>query len=237
MALLDINNLVVGYGMITALHGVSLHVDQGEVVTLIGSNGAGKTTLLRTISGLLKPRAGTIVFSGKHPLHALPPHQIVRVGVSHSPEGRQVFPNLTVRENLLLGAYQQTSRVQIQQDMDRCMHLFPILRERREQKAGTLSGGEQQMLAMGRALMARPTLLLLDEPSLGLAPLVVRKIFEIIRDISAAGTTIFLVEQNAHMALSVATRGYVLQTGRVIKEAPAKALLADPAVQAAYLGG
>ncbi|MFN4243240.1 MAG: ABC transporter ATP-binding protein [Tepidisphaerales bacterium] len=235
--LLDINNLVVGYGMITALHGVSLRVEPGEVVTLIGSNGAGKTTLLRTISGLLRPRAGTIVFQGKYPLHTYPPHQIVRVGVSHSPEGRQVFPNLTVRENLFLGAYQQRSRSQILADMDRCMHLFPILRERRDQKAGTLSGGEQQMLAMARALMARPTLLLLDEPSLGLAPLIVRKIFDIIRDISAAGTTIFLVEQNAHMALSVATRGYVLQTGRIIKEAPARELLADPAVQAAYLGG
>lgn len=237
MSLLDVNNLVVGYGMITALHGVSLRVEPGEVVTLIGCNGAGKTTLLRTISGLLRPKAGTIVFQGRHPLHTLAPHQIVRAGVSHSPEGRQVFPNLTVRENLILGAYQQTSRTQIDSDMDRCMHLFPILRERREQKAGTLSGGEQQMLAMGRALMARPTLLLLDEPSLGLAPLVVRKIFETIRDISAAGTTIFLVEQNAHMALSVATRGYVMQTGRMVKEAPAKDLLADPAVQAAYLGG
>lgn len=237
MSLLDVNNLVVGYGMITALHGVSLRVEPGEVVTLIGCNGAGKTTLLRTISGLLRPKAGTIVFQGRHPLHTLAPHQIVRAGVSHSPEGRQVFPNLTVRENLILGAYQQTSRTQIASDMDRCMHLFPILRERREQKAGTLSGGEQQMLAMGRALMARPTLLLLDEPSLGLAPLVVRKIFETIRDISAAGTTIFLVEQNAHMALSVATRGYVMQTGRMVKEAPAKDLLADPAVQAAYLGG
>ena len=237
MSLLAVNNLVVGYGMITALHGVSLRVERGEVVTLIGSNGAGKTTLLRTISGLLRPKAGTIVFQGRHPLHAMAPHEIVRVGVSHSPEGRQVFPNLTVRENLILGAYQQASRTQIASDLDRCMHLFPILRERREQRAGTLSGGEQQMLAMGRALMARPTLLLLDEPSLGLAPLVVRKIFEIIRDISAAGTTIFLVEQNAHMALSVATRGYVMQTGRMIKEAPAKDLLADPAVQAAYLGG
>jgi branched-chain amino acid transport system ATP-binding protein len=235
--LLDINNLVVGYGLITALHGVSLRVEQGEIVTLIGSNGAGKTTLLRSISGLLRPRAGTITLHGLLPLHNLPPHEIVRAGVSHSPEGRQVFPNLTVRENLMLGAYLRRDKPGIAADIEKNYHLFPILRERRQQRAGTLSGGEQQMLAIARALMSRPKLLLLDEPSLGLAPLIVRKIFEIIRDIRAAGTTIFLVEQNAHLALAVADRGYVLQTGRILLEDNAKSLLANPEVQAAYLGG
>jgi branched-chain amino acid transport system ATP-binding protein len=234
--MLSVDNLEVSYGAIKALHGISLKVSAGEIVTLIGSNGAGKTTLLRTVSGLLRPRAGTITFEGKA-IHTLQPYEIVALGLSHSPEGRQVFPELTVRENLMLGAYQRRDKPQILSDLDRVVHLFPILRERKTQKAGTLSGGEQQMLAMGRALMARPKLLLLDEPSLGLAPLVVRKIFEIIRDISASGTTIFLVEQNAHMALSVASRGYVMQTGRIIKEDLAANLLADPAVKAAYLGG
>jgi branched-chain amino acid transport system ATP-binding protein len=170
-------------------------------------------------------------------LHTLPPHEVVSLGVSHVPEGRQIFANLTVRENLLLGAYQQTARERVARDLDRCFGLFPILAERRGQRAGTLSGGEQQMLAIGRALMARPQLLLLDEPSLGLAPLVVRKIFQIIRDINAAGTTVFLVEQNAHMALNIANRAYVLQTGRIIKEGPARQMLEDPDVKKAYLGG
>jgi branched-chain amino acid transport system ATP-binding protein len=239
--LLSVRNLEVCYGVISALQDVSLNIDAGEIVTLIGSNGAGKTTLLRTISGLLKPSRGSIEWSangdGPSNLVDFKPHDIVRAGISHSPEGRQVFPNLTVRENLLLGGYQQKNKQLLAQDVDRCYHHFPVLAERREQKAGTLSGGEQQMLAIGRALMQRPKLLLLDEPSLGLAPLIVRKIFQIVREINAEGTTIFLVEQNAHMALSVAHRAYVLQTGRVTKSDKASVLLEDPDVKKAYLGG
>jgi branched-chain amino acid transport system ATP-binding protein len=235
--LLRIENLKVTYGAITALSDVSLHIDRGEIVTLIGANGAGKTTLLRTISGLLKPAAGSIVWESDHPIQGHRPDEIVRLGISHVPEGRQVFANMNVRENLNLGAYQRDDKTGIKSDLDRIYSLFPVLAERREQRSGTLSGGEQQMLAIGRALMARPQLLLLDEPSLGLAPLIVRKIFQIIREINAEGTTIFLVEQNAHMALATANRGYVLQTGSVIKTAPAKDLLADPEVKAAYLGG
>ena len=236
--ILSIENLEVRYGGIRALQGVSLKVDAGEIVALIGSNGAGKTTLLRTISGLLRPAGGEVVWQNpKLDLTALPPHEIVRLGVSHVPEGRQIFANLTVRENLLLGAYQKTSRPQISEDIEKCYSLFPVLSERRSQRSGTLSGGEQQMLAIGRALMARPRLLLLDEPSLGLAPLIVRKIFQIIQEINAAGTTIFLVEQNANMALSIAHRGYVLQTGHVIMTDAASKLLQDPQVKAAYLGG
>lgn len=234
--LLSVENLAVSYGAIKALHGVSLHIDQGEIVTLIGSNGAGKTTLLRTISGLLRASTGQIVFEGL-PLQQRPPHEIVRLGVSQSPEGRQIFANLTVRENLLIGGYQQTDKHKLVEDTEKAYALFPVLSQRREQKAGTLSGGEQQMLAMGRALMQRPKLLLLDEPSLGLAPLIVRKIFQIIREINAAGMTVFLVEQNAKQALGIAHRGYVLQSGRVIKTDDAKKLLEDPDVQSAYLGG
>jgi branched-chain amino acid transport system ATP-binding protein len=241
--LLSIEKLEVRYGAICALQGVSLQIERGEIVTLIGSNGAGKTTLLRTISGLLQPVAGSIVWGpgesshGGAELGLLAPHEIVQLGISHVPEGRQIFATLSVRENHLLGAYQRGSHQEIAQDMDRCYSLFPVLRERQGQRSGTLSGGEQQMLAIGRALMARPKLLLLDEPSLGLAPLIVRKIFEIIREINANGTTIFLVEQNAHMALSVAHRGYVLQTGRVIMSDHASNLLQDPEVKKAYLGG
>ena len=239
--LLSVNNLEVCYGVISALQDVSLHIERGEIVTLIGANGAGKTTLLRTISGLIRPARGTITLhrDGAEPaaLNALPAHEIVRLGVSHSPEGRQIFANLTVHENLLLGAYQQRDRAQTRADLERAYGLFPVLAERREQRSGTLSGGEQQMLAIGRALMARPQLLLLDEPSLGLAPLVVRKIFQIIREINAAGTTIFLVEQNARMALATAHRGYVLQTGRVILTDAARTLLEHPEVKKAYLGG
>ena len=264
--LLSIDNLHVSYGAIKALHGVSLQIDCGEIVTLIGSNGAGKTTLLRTISGLLRPVEGHIFFSANggrdEPLSAavagnttdsailnyrsapvrggierLAPHEIVRLGISQAPEGRQIFANLTVRENLLVGGYQQASKARRQEDVEHAYVLFPVLAERREQKAGTLSGGEQQMLAIGRALMQRPTLLLLDEPSLGLAPLIVRKIFQIIREINAAGTTVFLVEQNAKQALGIAHRGYVLQSGRVIKSDDAKRLLEDTDVQSAYLGG
>ena len=264
--LLQVENLSVAYGAIRALRDVSLHINPGEIVTLIGSNGAGKTTLLRTLSGLLRPAAGTIQWHKTPPPHppgegrgegasntrntreshngatpsllnSLAPHAIVRLGISHVPEGRQIFPHLTVRENLLLGAYQQHDPKQIEADLSKNYDLFPVLRERRAQRAGTLSGGEQQMLAIARALMAHPTLLLLDEPSLGLAPLIVRKIFQIIRDINAAGTTVFLVEQNAHMALTIAHRGYVLQTGQVLMSDDARALLEHPDVKKAYLGG
>jgi branched-chain amino acid transport system ATP-binding protein len=238
--LLSVRNLEVCYGVISALQDVSLDVDRGEIVTLIGANGAGKTTLLRTISGLLRPQRGEVLWNSAEPataLQRLRPFEIVRLGICHVPEGRQIFANLSVRENLMLGAYQRRGGEEVRADLDRCYTLFPVLAERREQRAGTLSGGEQQMLAIGRALMARPQLLLLDEPSLGLAPLVVRKIFQIIREINAAGTTIFLVEQNAHMALTVAHRGYVLQTGRVIKSDKASSLLEDPDVKKAYLGG
>ena len=234
--LLSVRNLEVCYGVISALQDVSLEIAQGEIVTLIGSNGAGKTTLLRTISSLLQQARGTVMFDGQD-VSTMRPHEIVRRGMSHVPEGRQIFPHHTVRENLLLGAYQDRDKARVRHNLDRCYSLFPVLAERREQKAGTLSGGEQQMLAIGRALMQQPKLLLLDEPSLGLAPLIVRKIFQIIREINAAGTTVFLVEQNAHMALSIAHRAYVLQTGRVIKSDVASKLLEDPDVKKAYLGG
>jgi branched-chain amino acid transport system ATP-binding protein len=234
--LLTINNLSVRYGAIKALRDVSLGVERREIVTLIGSNGAGKTTLLRTISGLIGASDGSIKFEEADITHRKP-HEIVCMGISHVPEGRQIFANLSVRENLLLGAYQEKSRERIHTDIDRCYSLFPVLAERKNQKAGTLSGGEQQMLAIARALMARPKVLLLDEPSLGLAPLIVRKIFQIIREINASGTTVFLVEQNAHMALNIAHRAYVLQTGQIIKTDSAKALLEDPDVKKAYLGG
>lgn len=234
--LLKIDQLSVSYGAIAALQGVSLQIDRGEIVTLIGANGAGKTTLLRTISGLIRPADGSITFADQS-IVGQPAHEIVRRGICHAPEGRQVFANLSVRENLLLGAYQEHSQPQIASGLDRCYSLFPVLAERKQQKAGTLSGGEQQMLAIGRALMSRPQLLLLDEPSLGLAPLIVRKIFQIIREINSNGVTVFLVEQNANMALTIAHRGYVLQTGQIIKTDSAANLLADPDVKKAYLGG
>jgi branched-chain amino acid transport system ATP-binding protein len=235
--LLTIEHLDVYYGVIAALRGVALRIEEGEIVALIGANGAGKTTLLRTISGLLRPLSGSILWQGQKKLVGLPPHEIVRLGICHVPEGRQIFANLNVRENLLLGAYQESSGKAIRDRMQRVFALFPVLAERTEQNAGTLSGGEQQMLAIGRALMSRPKLLLLDEPSLGLAPLIVRKIFQIIRDINSEGTTILLVEQNAHMALSVAHRGYVLQTGQIILTDAASKLLEHPDVKKAYLGG
>ena len=236
--LLSIKNVRVSYGAICALQDVSLDVNRGEIVTLIGSNGAGKTTLLRTISGLLRPREGEIRWGDEGiAISHLKPEEIVRLGISHVPEGRQVFPHLTVRENLLLGAYTRHDRAEVAGGLERCCELFPVLKDRREQRAGTLSGGEQQMLAIGRALMSRPQLLLLDEPSLGLAPLVVKKIFEIIQMINREGVTIFLVEQNAHMALKIATRGYVLQTGKVILTDEAKKLLENDEVKKAYLGG
>jgi branched-chain amino acid transport system ATP-binding protein len=234
--LLKISNLAVRYGAINALRGVSLDVEEGQIVALIGSNGAGKTTLLRTISGLLRPCEGSIIWKENTELHRQRPDRIVCMGISHVPEGRQVFANLTVRENLVLGAYQQPT-ANLAGDIEQVYARFPVLAERRNQRSGTLSGGEQQMLAIGRALMARPKLLLLDEPSLGLAPMIVRKIFEIIRQINAAGTTVLLVEQNAHMALTLAHRGYVLQSGQIILADTAAKLLADPEVKRAYLGG
>jgi branched-chain amino acid transport system ATP-binding protein len=234
--LLRVENLEVSFGAVRALQGVSLAVAPGEIVALIGSNGAGKTTLLRTISSLVRPAAGAIVFDGGIRLDHLPPHAVVRAGVSHVPEGRQVFGNLTVRENLALGAYQRRDRAGIRAEMQRVFELFPVLAERLQQPAGTLSGGEQQMLAIGRALMAQPRLLLLDEPSLGLAPQVVQTIFAILREINGRGTTILLVEQNAHMALRIAQRGYVLQTGQMVLEDSGANLLASPEVRSAYLG-
>jgi branched-chain amino acid transport system ATP-binding protein len=234
--LLSVDNLEVSYGVIKALHDVSLHIERGEIVTLIGANGAGKTTTLLTLSGLLKPTAGRVAFDGQD-ITGAPPHRRVEMGIVQVPEGRRVFANMSVYENLELGAYTRKDRGGVRADLQRMLGLFPILAERREQRAGTLSGGEQQMLAIARALMARPKLLLLDEPSLGLAPLIVRKIFQIIRDINQEGTTVFLVEQNAHMALTVAHRGYVLQTGKVILTDRADALMQHPDVKRAYLGG
>ena len=233
---LEIENLDVYYGAVHALKGVSLHADAGEIVTLIGANGAGKSTLLRTISGLVTPRAGKILFEGRD-LSRVPPHEIVGLGISQSPEGRMVFANLSVEDNLELGAYRRRDRAGIAKDRAEVFRMFPRLLERRRQAAGTLSGGEQQMLAMGRALMSRPRLLLLDEPSLGLAPLLVREIFKTVIEINRTGVTVLLVEQNAHMALSVAGRGYVLETGSVRLEDRASALLENPQVKSAYLGG
>jgi branched-chain amino acid transport system ATP-binding protein len=236
MALLEVENLVALYGRITALEGVSLTVEEGEIVTLIGANGAGKTTTLRAISGLVRPASGAIRFDGRD-ITKLAPSAIVRAGIGHAPEGRRVFARMTVRENLELGAYTRRSRAEIASDLERVLTVFPRLRERFEQKAGTMSGGEQQMLAMARALMSRPRLLLLDEPSLGLSPLLVQTIFGVIREINARGTTILLIEQNASQALAVANRGYVLEVGRVAQSGLASELAASEAVRAAYLGG
>ncbi len=235
IVMLNVENLSVSYGAIKALHGISLRVERGEIVTLIGSNGAGKTTTLRTISGLVRAGAGSISFEGV-PIGKLPPHQIVRLGIAQSPEGRGVFANMSVDENLSLGAYARRDTDQIAKDRERALELFPRLRERLAQSAGTLSGGEQQMLAIARALLARPKLMLLDEPSLGLAPQVVATIFKIIREINAGGTTILLVEQNAHMALNVAHRAYVLEVGRIAMEGPAAELAKSDEVRRAYLG-
>jgi branched-chain amino acid transport system ATP-binding protein len=236
MALLEVEGLVARYGRITALEDVSLTVGEGEIVTLIGANGAGKTTTLRSISGLVRPAAGTIRFAGRD-ITRLAPNEIVRAGIGHSPEGRRIFPRMTVRENLELGAYTRRAKPEIAEDLDRVLTIFPRLKERYEQKGGTMSGGEQQMLAIARALMSRPRLLLLDEPSLGLSPKLVQTIFEVIRDISARGTTILLIEQNARQALAVAARGYVLEVGRIAHSGPAAELAASEAVRAAYLGG
>ncbi len=236
MALLDVQDLHVYYGQIHALKGVSLSVDSGEIVTLIGANGAGKSTTLKTISGLLKPRQGRVVLADED-LRAFPPHEIVEKGVVQVPEGRRIFGRLTVKENLEMGAYTRTDHSGIGEDMDRVFTLFSRLKERINQVAGTLSGGEQQMLAIGRALMTRPRVLLLDEPSMGLAPVLVDQIFDTIKGINAHGTPILLVEQNAFMALTVAHRGYVLQTGEVALSGSASELQANAEVRRAYLGG
>jgi len=236
MVLLDVEKLDAQYGRIRALDGVSLHVHEGEIVTLIGANGAGKTTTLRAISGLIRPTRGVIRFAGDD-LTKRSPDAIVRLGIGHSPEGRRVFARMTVGENLELGAFSRTSRHEIGADFERVLMTFPRLRERLQQKAGTLSGGEQQMLAIARALMSRPRLLLLDEPSLGLSPILVQTIFGVIRDINAGGTTILLIEQNARQALAVANRGYVMEVGKIVYSDTASNLMASEAVRAAYLGG
>jgi branched-chain amino acid transport system ATP-binding protein len=235
MALLEVNDIHTYYGAIHALKGISVHVDEGEIVTLIGANGAGKSTLLNTISGILRPRKGVIVLEGE-PIHELPPHDIVARGVSQAPEGRRVFGRLNVTENLEMGAFARKDKEGIHRDMERVFVLFPRLKERARQMAGTLSGGEQQMLAIGRSLMASPRLILLDEPSMGLAPILVEAIFDTIREINAQGTTVLLVEQNALMALSVAKRGYVLETGDIVLHDSAEALRENEMVRKAYLG-
>ena len=234
--MLKIDNIDVYYGAIHALKGISLEVNEGEIVTLIGANGAGKSTTLRTISGLLKPKAGSITFLGQS-IVGVRAHEIVKKGISQVPEGRRVFAEMTVMENLDLGAFVRKDKAGIQQDLKHVFELFPRLEERKNQSAGTLSGGEQQMLAMGRALMSRPKLLLLDEPSMGLAPLLIKEIFNIIVDINKSGTTVLLVEQNANMALSIANRAYVLETGRITLSGSAQELAASEDVRKAYLGG
>lgn len=235
MALLELESVDAFYGRIQALRGVTIRVEKGEVVALIGSNGAGKTTTLRTISGLMHPQAGTIRFDGRD-ITRTPPSKIVELGISQSPEGRRLFPRMTVFDNLMMGAYSRNDRPGIARDLERVFTLFPRMRERRTQIAGTLSGGEQQMLAMGRALMASPKLMMLDEPSLGLAPILIETIFSIVREINAQGTTVLLVEQNANKALEVANRGYVLETGVVVQQGTGHELLASEEVQKAYLG-
>jgi branched-chain amino acid transport system ATP-binding protein len=236
MALLELKDIHTYYGAIHALRGVTLTVEEGEIVTLIGSNGAGKSTTLRTISGLLRPRQGEIILRGERIDHRAP-HEIVELGVCQSPEGRRVFTRMSVHENLEMGAFSRTDKTQITADFDRVYGLFPRLKEREQQKAGTLSGGEQQMLAIGRALMSAPKVLLLDEPSMGLAPILVEQIFDIVKTINEQGTTVLLVEQNALMALAIAKRGYILQTGEIVLASDAASLAKDPAVRAAYLGG
>ena len=234
--MLKIDNIDVYYGAIHALKGISLEVNEGEIVTLIGANGAGKSTTLRTISGLLKPKTGSITILGQS-IAGVRAHEIVKKGISQVPEGRRVFAEMTVMENLDLGAFVRKDKAGIQQDLKHVFELFPRLEERKNQSAGTLSGGEQQMLAMGRALMSRPKLLLLDEPSMGLAPLLIKEIFNIIVDINKSGTTVLLVEQNANMALSIANRAYVLETGRITLSGKAQDLAASEDVRKAYLGG
>ncbi len=236
VALLQVDAVRAGYGPLEVLKGISLEVHEGEIVTLVGANGAGKTTTLMCLSGFNPPRQGRVLLEGQ-PIHHLPAHTVVGLGVCQSPEGRKIFPKMTVRENLELGAYTRRDRAGVRGDMERAFALFPILRERQGQAGGTLSGGEQQMLAIARALMGRPRLLLLDEPSLGLAPLVVVQIFDALRELNRQGMSILLVEQNARMALRLARRGYALAVGAITLEGPSEALLRDPRVQEAYLGG
>ena len=236
MMILKVDNLTVHYGAIQALRGISFEAEQGEIITLIGSNGAGKTTTLHGISNIIKKTAGTVVFDGRD-ITALPPDRIVATGLVQVPEGRRIFANLTVRDNLEMGAYTRKDHAGIKADMENVFGIFPRLKERIRQIAGTLSGGEQQMLAMGRALMAKPRLLLMDEPSMGLAPILVDEIFSIIRRINESGTTILLVEQNAFKALGIASRAYILETGEIVKTGPAAELMKDDSVKTAYLGG
>ena len=235
MAILEVEDLHVYYGMIHALKGVSFHVEEGEIVTLIGANGAGKSTTLRTISGLVAKSSGKVVFDG-HDLEKVPVHKIVGLGLTQVPEGRRLFPGLSVEDNLFLGSYLRRDKQGVQRDLERVYDLFPRLLERRKQQAGSLSGGEQQMVAMGRGLVSRPQLLLLDEPSMGLAPLLVREIFSVIEEINRQGTTILLVEQNASLALDIAHRAYVFETGSVAFEGETRMLAEDPRIRQAYLG-
>lgn len=235
MAMLEVKDLQVYYGMIQALKGLSFEVNKGEIVALIGANGAGKTTILHTVSGLLQPKAGSITFEGKD-ISKVPAHKIVSMGMAHVPEGRRVFAQLSVYENLKMGAYTRNDKKEIEESIENVYKRFPRLKERRNQMAGTLSGGEQQMLAMGRALMSKPGIILMDEPSMGLSPIFVNEIFDIIQEVSANGTTVLLVEQNAKKALSIADRAYVLETGKIVLEGDAKVLINDDSVKKAYLG-
>lgn len=233
--MLELQNVNTFYGNIQALRDVNLHIDEGEIVTLIGANGAGKSTTLMTICGINHPRSGQILWNGS-PIQNLPAHEIVSLGISQAPEGRLIFPDLSVKENLELGAFPRRDSAGIKEDMEYVLELFPILAQRSKQLGGTLSGGEQQMLAISRSLMARPKLLLLDEPSLGLAPIIIQQIFDIIQRVNKSGTTVFLVEQNANQALRIADRGYVMENGRIVMEDKAKKLLESPEVRKAYLG-
>ena len=235
MAMLEVNDIKVYYGMIQAIKGVSFHVDEGEVIALIGANGAGKTTILHTVSGLLTPKEGTITFEGQD-LVNIPGHKIVSMCMAHVPEGRRVFAQLSVLQNLMMGAYTRKDKEEITQTLETVFDRFPRLKERQNQMAGTLSGGEQQMLAMGRALMSHPKIILMDEPSMGLSPIFVNEIFEIIQEVSKSGTTVLLVEQNAKKALSIADRAYVLETGKIVLEGKASDLLNNDSIKKAYLG-
>ena len=235
MAMLEVKDIEVFYGMIQAIKGVSFEVNEGEVIALIGANGAGKTTILHTITGLLSPKNGTIIFEGQD-ISKIPAHKIVSLGMAHVPEGRRVFADLTVYENLKMGAYTRTDKKEIEETLEMIYSRFPRLKERKNQLAGTLSGGEQQMLAMGRALMSQPRIIVMDEPSMGLSPILVNEIFDIIQKISADGTTVLLVEQNAKKALSIANRAYVLETGKIVLEGDANTLMNDDSVKKAYLG-
>lgn len=235
MAMLEVKDLQVYYGMIQAIKGISFEVNQGEVIALIGANGAGKTTILHTVTGLIAPKAGSIVFEGKD-ITKTPAHKIVSMGMAHVPEGRRVFAQLSVYDNLKMGAYTRKDKTEIEESLENVYKRFPRLEERKNQMAGTLSGGEQQMLAMGRALMSKPKIILMDEPSMGLSPIFVNEIFDIIQEVSAGGTTVLLVEQNAKKALSIADRAYVLETGKISLEGDAKVLMNDDSIKKAYLG-